>query len=48
MFPIGNRFRERKIIGVIEIGVTKKNYITEEFLLKREDSSEKKGRILRL
>ncbi len=27
---------ERKNIGVIEIGVTEKNYITEELLFKRE------------
>ncbi len=48
MYWIGNCIIKRKIIGVIERGVTEKNYITEELLLKREVSSEKKGRILRL
>ena len=48
MYKIGNRIRERKSIGVIERGVTEKNYITEELILKRKVSSEKKGRILGL
>ncbi len=45
MYEIGIRILERKNIGVIEINLTKNNYITKELLLKREVSLEKEGKI---